>query len=919
MHHNARTLSLVGALALMAPAPATASGLPTPANSLKAPDVSAVLERAIARARQLGVNATIGVIDPEGTILGLVRMTDPALPADAGVSTITGGGTGGVEGVTLSSAITATSKAGTGAFLSTSFGNAFTTRTAGFIIQPNFPPSILFQDSGPLFGVQFSSLPTSDVMRLPLGLSADPGGLPLHRAGEIVGGVGVELNGTYTVDLTPRTRVTTPEEQIAAAGQSGLEPPASIRADKILVDGLRLAYQNTATPRAGSIATTPLATLAGAGIVNILLAPRDTGTISKFVPATVGTVSGQTLRDFTASRYEAVAVGEGSLFAARVRPDRAREIVRVGVPTGGPTLLFTITGGANRLSVNESVCALLYDDNLTPGLGATADDRFLVFASDGRLYSFAAPTGAPAPAVTLANQGAKPKDAVFFNDGGVRAAIALSASTGQLFKIALGAVGSPGSFTALTTTAQGTVQSFALGAAGLHAIRELPAPAPVGARQLVRVSTSGAGITVVQTLTDGGANEPAVGQNLFALGYDDNGTAAAADDVLNAQNSTLARQFRMNAATGAIGAAPVALPNRLASFTVARFLTAGAQDYLVGISKQTRRLFAVRADLPAPPANTIELTPADGGAGPGAASFTRAGRFFGPPSTRRQLTQAEVERILRQAHELNAMLRAMIRRDRPQVSQVNVSVVDAGGELIGFFRTPDAPVFGVDVSSQKARSAALLSSPDGAARLNVAEGARFAPFVAAANAIGFSLDGRIAHSDRSIGFVSRPLLPDGLPGTAPGPLSIRAPDRFSVFNTGLQTDLFVTRLVAFLTEFGAVGSEGLALDLLSSGVIGAGGAADPSLGLASGLQIFPGSVPLYKNGVLVGAVGVSGDGIEQDDFVAFNGSDGFRPSGVSPGGGFPAARTSDNFFITLNGTPIRLPYVKLPRNPFAGR
>ena len=46
--------------------------------------------------------------------------------------------------------------------------------------------------------------------------------------------------------------------------------------------------------------------------------------------------------------------------------------------------------------------------------------------------------------------------------------------------------------------------------------------------------------------------------------------------------------------------------------------------------------------------------------------------------------------------------------------------------------------------------------------------------------------------------------------------------------------------------------------------------------IANGLQIFPGSVPLYKNGRLVGAIGISGDGVDQDDLIAAMGSAGFE-------------------------------------------
>lgn len=43
----------------------------------------------------------------------------------------------------------------------------------------------------------------------------------------------------------------------------------------------------------------------------------------------------------------------------------------------------------------------------------------------------------------------------------------------------------------------------------------------------------------------------------------------------------------------------------------------------------------------------------------------------------------------------------------------------------------------------------------------------------------------------------------------------------------------------------------------------------------NGLITFPGGVPIYKNGVLIGGVGVSGDGVDQDEAVAIKASAGF--------------------------------------------
>lgn len=45
----------------------------------------------------------------------------------------------------------------------------------------------------------------------------------------------------------------------------------------------------------------------------------------------------------------------------------------------------------------------------------------------------------------------------------------------------------------------------------------------------------------------------------------------------------------------------------------------------------------------------------------------------------------------------------------------------------------------------------------------------------------------------------------------------------------------------------------------------------------NGIITFPGGVPLYKDGALVGGIGVSGDGVDQDEEVAFAGAIGFAP------------------------------------------
>src|SRR5688572_12186114 len=123
--------------------------------------------------------------------------------------------------------------------------------------------------------------------------------------------------------------------------------------------------------------------------------------------------------------------------------------------------------------------------------------------------------------------------------------------------------------------------------------------------------------------------------------------------------------------------------------------------------------------------------------------------------------------------------------------------------------------------------------------------------------------------------------------------------------------------------------------LLQGGVIPC--TAFPELG--NGIQIFPGSVPLYKDGQLVGAVGISGDGVDQDDIIAFAGSRRFRPDpairsdALREGEILPfldrRLRYLDNNFtfppdfldrmrnnlLDKGISDVHLPYVKFPRNP----
>jgi uncharacterized protein GlcG (DUF336 family) len=529
---------------------------PITAGTLTPDEVRTIIAQAVSAAVALNRTVTVAVTDTEGNTLGVFRMTGaPSMVQIIGggplqtPDPITGLVPVGLEGTRLLSRFAAVSKAGSAALFSTS-GNAFSTRTAGFIIQQHFPPGVDFRSGGPLFGVQYSSLPCSDIKvpGLPLGLSADPGGMPIYKDGLPQGGVGIEGDGVYGIDRAPADFDLPFEEVVALSAVRGFETPGLIRADNILVDGIRLPYINaTEVLRPPTI---PFASLPGA--------------IDPLFP----------IQGAQPSAFTTVVVG---------------------------------------------------------GIRGEADPRFFPFIS------------------------------------------------------------SP----------------------------------------------------------SGGSNS---------------------------------------------------------------------------------------------------------------------------------LTAADVDQIISHAAQQANITRAAIRQPLGSNARVSIAVVDTEGRVLGLFRQPDAPVFGFDVSVQKARATVFFTRPDAGTQLR---SAGFGSFVDRALADGVRLDGSVAFSDRAIGFLHRPFFPDGINNTAPGPFS-RPINEWSVFNVGLELDLIKTNFQA--------------------AIVGASVPCTSLPGLPNGIQIFPGAIPVYKNGVLAGAIGISGDGVDQDDIISAAGGNGYAP---------PAAIRSDQVFVR----GVRLPFLKFPRSP----
>jgi uncharacterized protein GlcG (DUF336 family) len=279
------------------------------------------------------------------------------------------------------------------------------------------------------------------------------------------------------------------------------------------------------------------------------------------------------------------------------------------------------------------------------------------------------------------------------------------------------------------------------------------------------------------------------------------------------------------------------------------------------------------------------------------------------------LTAAEVRAIMEEAFTVLSRARAQIRRPLDSRMQATVSVVDTHGAVLGIVRSPDGPVFGTDVSLQKARTAAFFSNAVAGQQLLAAGGdvagyvQRVRNFLSNPNA----LTGTHAFADRSGGNLSRPYFPDGEVGQPPGPLSVANTNQFSPFAVGLQTDLVRNNIVQHVTYVATAGAQ---LDT-PQGCSNVPEAAPGQRRVANGIQIFPGSVPIYRGNQLVGGIGVSGDGIDQDDMVSFLGlnNGGVRVGGI--GNADPAIR-ADRIEVNVGGRIVRLRYINCPFAPFLG-
>jgi uncharacterized protein GlcG (DUF336 family) len=211
------------------------------------------------------------------------------------------------------------------------------------------------------------------------------------------------------------------------------------------------------------------------------------------------------------------------------------------------------------------------------------------------------------------------------------------------------------------------------------------------------------------------------------------------------------------------------------------------------------------------------------------------------------LSQTEATQILEAAENTANQTRAYIRLPSGSHARMVIAISDLDGNIIALRRMPDTTIFSIDVAATKARNMVYFN------------GSQRSDADLSQVSVGTAV------TSRTIGFGAQPFFPPGIDDSNAGPF-------FPLFMNDVVNPC----------------SQGLD-----------GGLPNKN---NSGIVFFPGGTGLYRNGILIGGLGVSGDGVDQEDYVAAGGAAEFQA---------PANIRADQIFIR----GVRLPYFKFSRNP----
>ncbi|MCZ2343827.1 MAG: heme-binding protein [Bacteroidales bacterium] len=230
-----------------------------------------------------------------------------------------------------------------------------------------------------------------------------------------------------------------------------------------------------------------------------------------------------------------------------------------------------------------------------------------------------------------------------------------------------------------------------------------------------------------------------------------------------------------------------------------------------------------------------------------------------------------------QANQTRAAIRQI-----GSVAKFVIAVSDLEGNVIALYRMPDATVFSIDVAVTKSRNAAYYANPLELQPIDQVPG----------------IPAGTAFSARTFRYLAEPRFPEGIDGLPPGPFSIFVDgnvDPRTARNLGAPLPASAYQSVLGYDAFNPQTNFRDPANILNQ----------------SGVIFFPGSAPIYRRGfggtgLLMGGLGVSGDGVDQDDVVTHFAANGY----YVPATGLQADQTF------VNG--VRLPYSKFNRNPEGG-